>query len=140
MLVLVKNQLKFTLAQDICLKKHEIEVFALDIEGTLFLSVYIRHGSTVAGIKDLLSLYQDAEMVYDNIIIIGDLNARSRLAWQEQNNNIAGRCLDKFLLKEGCNLHLLNNEDYTFERPNFGRCVIDLCLVSTAVCEYVSDF
>ena len=129
-LLLVNKRLQFEeVAQYRIENKESVETIAISVEDCLIIGAYCRNGQKADGIRELMKIVQWTKLLYKNVCIIGELNARSTMVYDVPNTaNTAGRELSTWLENE--TLYCLNDGVHTFQRPNQTSSVLDLCSVS----------
>ncbi len=134
--ILVKDSLEFQIIESKCSKKHEMPMIVMKTLEYIIYFPYVRDGQSSSIEKLLNQLKSHHES--DKVIIMGDLNCRSRLT-NAVNTNKAGRRLDTFFDSTD-NFHLLDHECNTFFRPNRGSSYLDYIIVSSNVSTSVYDY
>ena len=128
-LLLVHKSLQFQEVPEYNIEEEFIETIAIAIGSMLLIGAYCRDGSKKHGIQTLIKTIRWAQLTYDHICVIGDLNARCNMVYDVKNRqNAAGIELDRHLENEV--LFCLNDGTITFSRPSFTPSVLDLCLVT----------
>ena len=129
MLVMVRNNVKCKIVDDLSLMTNDYEILCLDLDKFVLICAYNRSGKHTRGVKKLMDVYDAALTINDKVCIMGDLNAKMEIVRPGQGINAAGRWLDNYIDNAEGAIVVHNNSEYTFKRPNQRPSVLDCASV-----------